>query len=170
VPVPVNDEDRVLMTAEGFEQLQGALDRLRTDERRHLSELLCEARRDGALEDNPTLVDLLAEQAQLERRIARLEAQLAVAEVAPPPRDGRAAVGSVVRVRDIVSGDTFEYELVGAFEGDATNGRVSAAAPIGRALVGQHPGARVEVAAPRRRIALEVLHVARRRPAARKAA
>lgn len=168
---PANDEDRVLITAEGFEQLRRELDRLRTDERRRLSELLRDARGDGVLDDNPTLVDLLDEQAQLERRIATLEAQLAVAEVAPPPRDGRAAVGSVVRVRDVASGDVFEYELVGPFEGDATNGRVSTAAPIGRALVGKDRGARVEVAAPRGTIALEVVQVARRRSAAaRKAA
>jgi transcription elongation factor GreA len=166
VAAPANNEDRVLMTAEGFEQLRRELDKLRTDERRRLSELLRDARDDGALDDNPTLVDLLGEQAQLERRIATLEAQLAIAEVAPPPRDGHADIGSVVRVRDILSGDVFEYELVGPLEGDATNGRVSIAAPIGGALVGQHRGARIEVAAPRGTIGLEVLQVARRRSAA----
>jgi transcription elongation factor GreA len=64
-----------------------------------------------------------------------------------------------------------EYELVGHLEGDATNGRVSIAAPIGQALVGQHRGARVEVEAPHGKIGLEVLQVARPRSArSRKAA
>jgi transcription elongation factor GreA len=165
VAMPASDEDRVLITPEGFEQFRRELDLLRSDERRRLSELLRDARGDGALDDNPTLVDLLDEQAQLERRIATLEARLAVAEVAPPPCDGNASIGSVVRVRDILSGDVFEYELVGPFEGNATNGRVSTAAPIGRALLGQRRGARIEVAAPRGAVTLEVLEVSASAPA-----
>jgi transcription elongation factor GreA len=150
----------VLLTTEGFEQLRRELQTLRTDKIPRLRELLRDARDDGALDDNPTLVDLLDEQAQLERRIATLEAQLAVAEVATPPRDGRAGIGSVVRIRDILSGDAFEYELVGPLEADATNGRVSTASPIGRALIGRQRGAQVEVATPRGSVTLEVLEVA----------
>jgi transcription elongation factor GreA len=165
VAAPATDGNRVLMTAEGFEQLRRELDKLRTEERQRLSELLREARDDGALDDNPTLIDLLDEHAQLERRIATLEARLAVAEVAPPPCDGRAAIGSVVRVRDIVSRDVFEFELVGPLEGDATDGRVSTAAPVGRALIGRRRGAKVEVATPRGAVTLEVLKVAASAPA-----
>jgi transcription elongation factor GreA len=159
VAVPSNEE-RVLITAEGYEQLRRDFDELRTSERARLSELLREARGDGALDDNPALVDLLDEQAQLERRIAKLEAQLAVAEVAPPRRDGCAGIGNVVRVRDSATGDVFEYELVGPLEGDATNGRVSSAAPIGRGLIGQRRGARIEVDTPGGTIALDVMQVA----------
>jgi transcription elongation GreA/GreB family factor len=53
-----------------------------------------------------------------------LEARLAAAEIAPPPSDGRAAVGSVVRVRDIVTREVFEHQLVGPIEGDPTKGRI----------------------------------------------
>src|SRR5689334_17907263 len=160
------NDDRVLITAEGFEQLHRELERLRTTERRRLAELLREARGDGVLEDNPTLIELLDERGRLEARIAMLEAQLALAEVAPPPRDGAAAIGSIVRGRDVGSGAEFEYELVGAFEGDAANGRVSIAAPIGRALLGRQRGARIEVSTPRSTRTLEVLQVTRRRRAA----
>ena len=89
-----------------------------------------------------------------------LEAQLAAAEIAPPPSDGRAAIGSVVRVRDIDTGDVFEHQLVGPIEGDPTNGRISIAAPIGCALIGRPRGAQVEVATPRGGVTLEVLSVA----------
>ena len=163
--VPAIDKERVLITAEGYEQRCRELDRLRNDERRRLSGLLREARSDGALDDNPALVDLLDEQAQLERRIAVLEVQLAAAEIAPPPSDGRAAIGSVVRVRDIATGEVSEHQLVGPIEGDPTNGRVSIAAPIGRALIGRQRGAHVEVATPRGAVTLEVLKVAPSVPA-----
>jgi transcription elongation factor GreA len=155
----VNDEERVLITAQGYDQRCRELERLRNDERLRLGELLRDARRDGHVDDNPTLMDLLDERARLELRIATLEAQLAAADVAPPPPHGRAAIGSVVRVRDLASGDTFECELVGPLEGDPESGRVSVAAPIGRALMGQSRGARIDVAAPRGNVALEVMDV-----------
>jgi transcription elongation factor GreA len=159
VSVQANGEERVLITAQGYERLSRDFDRLRNEERQRLARLLHEARADGALDDNPALIDLLDEQAQLERRIAMLDARLAVAKVAPPARDGRAAIGSVVGVRDLTGGAVFDYELVGPLEGDPTNGRVSIAAPIGRALVGQRPGAQVEVATPRGIVALMVTDV-----------
>lgn len=155
-------EERLPITAAGYEQRCRELERLRTVERRRMSGLLREARSHGALEDNPTLVDLLDEQERLERRIAMLEMHLAAAEITPPPSDGRATIGSVVGVRDIATDEVFEYELVGPIEGDPTNGSVSIAAPIGRALLGQRRGAEVEVATPRGAVMLEVLDVAAR--------
>lgn len=156
----VPERQRLPITAAGYEQLCRRLDTLLTVERRRVSGLLHEARKDGALEDNPTLVDLLDEQEQLEQRIALLEARLALTEIAPPPTDGRAAIGSVVRVRDTATGEEARYELVGPLESDADNGRISIAAPIGRALAGQRRGDRVRVATPGGSVRLELTHVA----------
>jgi transcription elongation factor GreA len=160
VTVLVPEGKRLPITAAGYAERCRELDRLMTVERRRLSGLLHEARKDGSLEDNPTLVDLLDEQEQLEHRIAVLEARLSAAEVAPPPCNGSAAIGTVVRVRDTATGSVLEYELVGPIESDAANGRISIAAPVGRALTGQRRGGRVEVATPSGRVHLEVLDVA----------
>lgn len=162
--VPTTGEDGVLITAEGYERRCSELERLRNDERRRLSGLLRDALGDGSLDDNPALVDLLDEQAQLERRIALLEAQLFAARIAPPPTHGQAAIGSVVAVRDLATGEHFEYQLVGAVEGDPTNGRISISAPIGRALIGREPGEQVDVETPRGPMRLDVLRVAARMP------
>lgn len=159
--VTPNQEERVLITARGYERLSRELDRLQEEERRRLAGLLHEARDDGGLDDNPTLIDLLDERAQLEGRIAMLEGRLAAAEIAPAPSNGRAAIGSVVRMRDVARGDVLEYELVGPLEGDPASGRISVAAPVGRALLGQRRGARIEVATPRGPVTLEVTAVRR---------
>ena len=148
----------LLITADGYEQRCRELDVLRDEARVELGERLREARQDGDLTDNPALHDLLEEQAQLERRIAQLEAQLAAARIVAPTADGRAGIGSVVRISD-PDGDMSDYELVGSLESDAENGRVSITAPVGQALVGQRAGARVEVATPRGPLALEVISV-----------
>jgi transcription elongation factor GreA len=160
----VNGEERVLITRKGYNVRRRELERLENDERRRLSELLRAARNDGDLDDNPMLLELLAEQAQLEQRIAKLAAELAEAKVARPPRGGTVGIGSVVRVRDVDTRETFEYELVGPLEADPASGRVSMAAPIGRALLGQRRGARIDVATPRGTVALEVVAVGGRAP------
>jgi transcription elongation factor GreA len=166
--MPRDTDETVLISAEGYEARSRELESLRTKARRELAERLREARQDGDLDDNPLLQDLLEEHAQLERRIALLEERLALAEIVPPATDGRAGIGSVVRVRD-ADGATFELELVGALEADAVNGRVSIAAPVGQALVGQRAGASVEPVTPRGPLGLKVLAV-RPRQAPRRAA
>jgi transcription elongation factor GreA len=151
--------DRLLVTADGYARLHAEFEELRTDGRREVSERVEGARNDGDLADNPTLYDVLEEQAQLERRIALLEAQLAGVRIADPPADGAAGVGCYVRVRDESTRETSEYELVGAIEGDVGDGRVTVDAPVGRALAGRHRGQTVEVETPRGLIRLHILEV-----------
>lgn len=153
------DGGAVLVTAEGYEQLRSELETLCVEGRRRISERLREARDDGHLDDNSALYDVFVEQAQLERRIANLEAQVAAAQIVAPAADGIAGIGSSVRVRDVAGGEVAEYELVGEFESDAANGRVSVRAPVGRALVGRAPGESVEVETPRGTLSFEILSV-----------
>jgi transcription elongation factor GreA len=165
-------DNGLLITATGYEDLRAELETLRGGIAPGLSERLREARQDGHLADNPPLFDLLQEQAQLDQRISLLEARLAAAQIAAPATDGRAGIGSRVRVRDLEAGNIVEYELVGAIEPNVGNGRVSVAAPVGKALVGQRVGARLDVATPGGTFPLEVLGVlpANVQPRARKAA
>ena len=152
-------DDDLLITADGFEQLRAELHSLRDEGRRDLAERLRDARLDGDIEANPALFDVLEEHAQLERRITVLEDQLAQVRVVEPTRDGVAGLGTRVRVRDVETGAIAEYELVGAVEADVGNGRVSVAAPVGKALLGRRKGHVVEVETPRGSVALEVVGV-----------
>ena len=152
-------DDGLLITASGYEQLRAELDSLRDEGRRDLAERLRDARLDGDVADNPALLDVLEEHALLERRIAVLEDQLAQVRVVAPTRDGVAGLGTRVRVRDVETRETAEYELVGAVEADVGNGRVSVAAPVGRALLGRRKGDVVDVETPRGSLALEILAV-----------
>ena len=157
--LPMTADTTVLISAAGYERLCSELDTLRTEARQTLTERLREAREDGDLEDNPVLGDLLEEQAQLERRIALLEARVRAAEIVEPDADGRAGIGTLVRIRDLAAGSEHEYELVGSLESDVGSGRVSVEAPVGRALAGRLPGDRLEVEVPRGMLELEVLAV-----------
>jgi transcription elongation factor GreA len=162
--------DDLQVTAKGYDRLCTELERLRSDGRRAMSERLREARADGHLENNPVLFDVLEEQAQLERRITTLEAQLAAARIAEPNGDGSAGIGSSVRLRDLETSELVEYELVGAIEGNGGQGRVSVEAPVGRALLGAADGDVVTVACPRGELRLEIVSVTGAERRAREAA
>lgn len=162
--------DDLMVTAEGYERLRTDLESIRTEGRRAMAERLLEARADGHLEDNPALFDVLEEQAQLERRIATLEARLAAARIAEPNEDGTAGIGSFVRLRDLDTSELVEHELVGAIEGDIQHGRVSVEAPVGSALLGAAAGDIVSVACPRGELRLEVISVTEAEHVAREAA
>jgi transcription elongation factor GreA len=162
--------DELLVTVDGYERLCRELERLRTEERRAMTERLREARADGHLEDNPTLFELLEEQAQLELRISTLEARLAAAQIAEPNGDGCAGVGSSVQLRDVETGELADYEIVGAIEGDAGQGRVSIDAPVGRAILGAKAGEIVTVACPRGDLRFELISVVDAERQAREAA
>jgi transcription elongation factor GreA len=147
------------VTAAGYERLQSELATLRTDGRREMGERLREARKDGDLANNPTLFDLLEEQAELERRIAVLEGHAASAQVVDPTANGMAGIGTVVGVRHLDTGEMAQYELVGSIDPEVGNGRVSVSAPVGRALFGRHAGETVEAETPCGTLAIEVLGV-----------
>jgi transcription elongation GreA/GreB family factor len=75
-----SDDADVLVTAAGYAQLCAELEALRTVSRQEMNEHLRDVREDGD-PDNPMLFGLLEEQAQLEGRIALLEAQAAAARI-----------------------------------------------------------------------------------------
>jgi transcription elongation factor GreA len=154
---PVIDDS--LITAEGYERLSSELETLHRVTRRDVSARLREARADGHLDDNPALFEALEEQAQIEHRIALLEDRLAAARIAQPSLDGRAGIGSAIRLRDLETDELIEYELVGAMEGDASLGRVSIDAPMGRSVLGAAAGDVVCVNCPRGELLFEVRSV-----------
>jgi transcription elongation factor GreA len=164
---PMDYDTSALVTPEGYEHLRAELARL-CNARPEVIERLRDARDNGHLEDNPTLYEVLEEQAQLEQRIAHLKRQLATAKVVQPNGNGIAGIGNSVRLRNLATNEVVEYELVGGIEANVGDGRVSIAAPVGRAVLGAGAGEVVEVATPRGNVQLEVLEV--RAISARKAA
>jgi transcription elongation factor GreA len=150
-----------LITPGGLARLTDELDRLRTSGRRQVAERIRTAMAADAVPDaNPDYLAAREEQAFLEARIAKLEARLAAAEVAEPdPGNDVVDLGERVRLRDLETGKRLEYQLVGTLEANPTVGLVSAASPIGRALIGRRRGEVAVVEAPRGTRQLKILSV-----------
>jgi transcription elongation factor GreA len=153
-------EDSVL-TREGYERLLDELDELMASGRAQIRERLLDARAQGGeLSDNLELIDALEDQDFLERRITAMQAVLTEARIVDdPPCDGTIGIGTRVRVHNVDTGRTAEYDLVGAAEADLAEHRLSYESPVGLALLGRRAGDVIDVETPRGNQRLEVLAV-----------
>lgn len=150
-----------LITWAGFSGANEQLEHLKTVGRREITErirhaLLTEANAG----ESADYLDAREEQVRLERKIAELERRLAHAEIVEPNADnGVVDVGEKVRLRDVEANETVEYELVGSLESDPAAGRLSAASPVGRALLGRRKGDVAVVDVPKGRLTFEILGI-----------
>jgi transcription elongation factor GreA len=157
----VNDEIGNQITPEGLAALEAELQKLETDGRREMAERLRTARAWGDLSENSEYHDAKNAQAHLETKILRLqELRRNAVVVEPGAAGGAAALGVAVTVRDLDSGREATHVLVSAAESDPGSGRLSIDSPLGRALVGAHPGDEVEFEAPRGRRRLAIVALA----------
>ena len=160
-----------LMTAANLNDLRDGLERLRRHTRLEFAQRLREARSYGDGSNNDEHHAVREEQMVLEARIASLEDTLARALVVDPDEAARgvAAIGVHQLIEDLASGAVSRYRLAGAHHSLGPD-TISAASPMGRALVrrsasrrrrgrGARPAGAVLRARARRR-------PARRRPAA----
>ena len=143
--------NELLITPTGLERLSAELDRLKTTERRASAERLrCAAETDGDRAANTDYLIAREEHALLEAKIARLEQRLAAIEVAEADAgDDVVDLGERVRLRNLDTGARLEFELVGALETDVEAGKISAVAPLGRAILGRRKGETAVVKTPR---------------------
>jgi transcription elongation factor GreA len=142
--------DKILLTRAGYEKLLKELELLSQVERPQIVRELMEVAQEGRVEHNPDFQSVLSQRHRLERRIKQLQQILANAEVLVgsnlPPN--RVRFNSRVRVRNLTTGREQQFKMVGAVEADASKGYLSISSPLGRALLGQSPQARVQIQTP----------------------
>lgn len=85
-------------------------------------------------------------QARLNHLTARLR-ELSNIDITAIPRD-RAGFGSRLKVRELGSGEEYEYTIVAGDFMDLDSGQISLASPLARGLVGSREGDEVEITLP----------------------
>ena len=143
---------RPLLTPEEYGSYAQELDRLSEIRDRDLPDLLREARTFVASDAAEEIIQIQEDQAVVRARIARLEQLLRTAVIT----DGDAAPGIVslgcsVEVEYLETGRFATYRVAGV-PSSSSSGAVSAASPLGAALMGRPPGERVCVELPHGRI------------------
>jgi transcription elongation factor GreA len=137
------------MTAASLEELRGELERLRRRARLQIAQALRDARSFGEGSNNDEYHAVREEQMVLEAQLAALEQTIERATIAGPDEaaPGAAVIGSTVSIEDLTSGTTARYRLTSAHQSLGPD-LISAASPVGQALIGAMPGATVTVDLP----------------------
>lgn len=143
--------NKMPITVAGAEQLQAELTRLKTVDRPRVIQAIADARAHGDLSENAEYHAAKEQQGLLEARIKDLETKLASAQVIDPTTiksNGRVVFGATLELRDEHGGQTVTYQIVGDYEADIAQGKISISSPIARALIGKEQGDLVEVQVP----------------------
>lgn len=153
--------DKVVMTREGYDKLKAELVKLRGDGRADIASKLEEARAFGDLSENAEYHAAKDEQEKLENRVLWLDYQLGKAQVvnAEDIDTSSASLGTTVTIKDLDLKKTYIYTLVGTEEADIKENRISAASPVGMAIVGKKTGEEVMVRTPRGIRHLKILKI-----------
>lgn len=140
-----------LLTKEGLEKLQKELEQLKTTAREEVAERLHQAFDDGQDDDfidNAELDAARQEQAFIEGRIIELEDILKNYEIIKGGKSSTVRVGTTVTVSEEGYDEEEKYTVVGEFEANPVEGKISNESPLGRALMGAKVGDKVQVNAP----------------------
>ena len=134
-------------TPQGFKALQDELDYLVTVKVEENKKDISTARAFGDLSENSEDDEAKAEQGKIHARIAELREMIANAKVIDESQidESVISVGSIVKLYNVERKKDFTYHIVGSYETDPINGKISDSSPIGIALLGARAGDEVVV-------------------------
>lgn len=154
--------DKIPMTRAGVEALEKEL-RLRMNETRpQIVAAIAEARAHGDLSENAEYSAAKEQQSHNEGRIKELEAVIGLADIIDPAQfTGQKVVkfGAKVVIANEDTDEERKLQIVGEYESNADEGRISITSPIARALIGKSEGDSVEVRSPKGAVKYEIVEV-----------
>jgi transcription elongation factor GreA len=142
--------ERIAITPEGLEKLKAEIEHIKHVERPANIKAIEEARNHGDLSENADYDAAKNEQGMIQMRLSQAETILAKAEVIDPKKLSGDDVkfGATVTLTDMESDEQVLYILVGAYEADLKQRKISIESPIGKALIGKSVGDEVLVKTP----------------------
>ncbi len=155
------EEKEVLLTQEGFDNIEKELEYLRTEKRAEIAERIKVALGFGDLSENSEYDEAKNAQAENEAKIAELENKVRYAKIIDEKDiDTKTVqVGNTVKLYDIEFEEEVEYTIVGSTEVNLAENRISNESPIGKALIGAKKGTEIEVEAPAGVIKYKILSI-----------
>ena len=138
------------VTKETLEQMKQELNELRTTGRAEIAHAIAEAREKGDLKENAEYDAAKEAQGLHEARVAQLEAAVASARVLDTKDvdTSKVSVLSKVKLTNLKTKKTVEYQLVSEKEADLKLGKISVGSPIGKGLLGKMPGEVADIQTP----------------------
>ena len=143
--------NKVPMTAAGYQNLQDELKKLINKDRPEIIAAIAEARGHGDLSENAEYQYAKEQQSLIEGKISELEATLSKAEIIDVSglSGNEIMFGATVIIKDDESGEQSTYQIVGEYESDIENKKLSVNSPLARGLIGKTKDDVVEISSPK---------------------
>ena len=143
--------NKIPMTEEGYKQLQEELKKLTSEDRPNIIAAIAEARGHGDLSENAEYQYAKEQQSLIEGRIADLESSISRAEVIDIKNISGKDIkfGATVEIEDDDTGKKQIYQIVGEYESDIENKKLSINSPLARGLIGKLRDDSVEISSPK---------------------
>jgi transcription elongation factor GreA len=153
--------EKMPITEDGLKKLKAELRFLQKTEKPNNIKAIAEARAHGDLSENAEYHAAKEKQGFIAAKINELETAIGQAEVIDVnegPMD-RVVFGRTVLLYDVETEKEITYQLVGPYESDPENGRISIKSPLGQGLIGREIGDEVKIKIPRGVQEFEVLEI-----------
>ncbi len=143
--------NKIPMTADGYDNLQKELKKLLNEDRPNIIEAIAEARSHGDLSENAEYQYAKEQQSLIEGKIADLESAVSRAEVIDVKSlDGDdIKFGATVEIEDDDTGESVTYQIVGEYESDIENNKLSVNSPLAKGLINKAIDDVVEINSPK---------------------
>jgi len=143
--------NKLPITASGYEHLQAELKKLINEDRPNIIAAIAEARSHGDLSENAEYQYAKEQQSLIEGKIQELESAIALAEIIDVSTlSGKEILfGATVEIKDDGSRDVSTYQIVGEYESDIENKKLSISSPLAKGLIGKTKDDVVEIKSPK---------------------
>jgi len=142
--------DKIPTTKEGLEKLRQELHIIITIDRPQNIKAIEEARAHGDLSENAEYHAAKERQSFLEAKKNELEMAISrseVIEISNEPAEN-IIFGSTVELNNLASNQTVTYQLVGPYESNPEDGKISVTSPLGKALIGKEEDDYIKLKTP----------------------
>jgi len=143
--------NKVPMTEAGYKNLQDELKKLVNKERPAIIAAITEARGHGDLSENAEYQYAKEQQSLIESKISELENTIVQAEIIDISKlSGKEIMfGATVKIKDNETSEQSTYQIVGEYESDIENKKISINSPMARGLIGKSKNDVVEINSPK---------------------
>ena len=143
--------NKIPMTSSGYDKLQEELKKLVNEDRPNIIAAIAEARSHGDLSENAEYQYAKEQQSLIEGKIQELESTIVLAEIIDVSKlsGNEIKFGATIIIEDDESRNKSTYQIVGEYESDIENKKLSVNSPLARGLIGKTKDDVVEISSPK---------------------
>ena len=143
--------NKIPMTSSGYENLQEELKKLINEDRPNIIAAIAEARSHGDLSENAEYQYAKEQQSLIEGKILDLESITSLAEIIDVSQLSGKEIkfGATIEIKDDDTNEKSIYQIVGEYESNIENKKLSINSPLARGLIGKTKDDIVEINSPK---------------------